>query len=138
VRGPLTGGEGGKLTLRGAIAGTPAFMSPEQAAGRESVDGRSDLYSLGAVAYHLLAGRPPFVREAAVEAMAAHLRETAPPPPGPEDLQAVVLRCLEKDPRRRFADAGAMEEALARCGCAGGWTKERAERWWQAHPEARE
>lgn len=126
VRGPLMGGEGGKLTLKGAIAGTPAFMSPEQAAGLEGLDGRSDLYSLGAVAYFLLAGRPPFVREAAVEVMAAHLREGASPPPGPEDLQAVVLRCLEKDPARRFADAGALEQALARCGRAG--TRERAER----------
>jgi serine/threonine-protein kinase len=95
--------DGEKLTQEGAIAGPPAYISPEQAAGKEDVDGRSDLYSLGAVAYFLLTGRPPFVRDGAVQTLAAHLGEpvVAPDrhrPDVPADLQAVVLRCLEKGP----------------------------------------
>jgi serine/threonine-protein kinase len=129
------GPAGQQLTQPGALAGTPAYMSPEQAAGKE-VDGRSDLYSLGAVAYYLLTGRPPFVRETAVETLAAHLGEEVVAPDRyraevPADLQAVVLRCLEKDPDKRFPDADALERALAGCGCAGGWTRERAGAWWR-------
>src|SRR5262249_34399823 len=63
--------DGQALTLDGAIHGTPAYMSPEQAAGKGDLDARSDLYSLGAVAYFLLTGRPPFVRDSAVQTLAA-------------------------------------------------------------------
>ena len=121
-------------------------MSPEQAAGKTELDGRSDLYSLGAVAYFLLTGRPPFVRASAVQTLAAHLSDSvvAPDqfrPDMPADLQAVVLRCLEKDPDRRFPSAEALAQALARCRCAGLWTEEQAAAWWRdqavaARPEA--
>ena len=105
------------------------------------LDARSDLYSLGAVAYFLLTGRPPFARASAVQTLAAHLAEpvVAPDrhrPEVPADLQAVVLRCLEKDPARRFPDAGALDQALARCGCAGQWTREKAAAWWRDHSAA--
>jgi eukaryotic-like serine/threonine-protein kinase len=130
VRVPQGGGEE-TLTCDGAVAGTPAYMSPEQARGA-SVDARSDLYSLGAVAYFLLTGKPPFVRHTAAQTMAAHLAETVTAPDQlredlPGDVQAVVLRCLEKDPARRFQDAGEMERALAGCACAGNWTPEGSE-----------
>src|SRR5215831_5006090 len=59
--------DGCKLTLEGAIAGTPAYMSPEQAAGKSDLDGCSDIYSLGAVAYFLLTGEPPFVMQTAMQ-----------------------------------------------------------------------
>ncbi|MGL4552388.1 MAG: serine/threonine-protein kinase, partial [Gemmataceae bacterium] len=105
-------GDGSTLTEVGAIAGTPAYMSPEQARG-EVADARSDLYSLGAVAYFLLSGAPPFVRGSALQTMAAHLSDTAGPMPGvPADLAAVVSRCLEKDAGRRFQSAGELERAL--------------------------
>jgi serine/threonine-protein kinase len=109
-----------KLTREGAIAGSPAYMSPEQAAGKADLEGRSDLYSLGAVAYFLLTGRPPFVRDTAMLALAAHMVEPVEPlerhrPGLPADLQAVVLRCLAKDPTERFPDAASLEQALARC-----------------------
>jgi serine/threonine-protein kinase len=107
------------LTEVGTIAGTPAYMSPEQARG-ETADARSDLYSVGAVAYFLLTGEPPFVRSSAVQTMAAHLGDPVEPPGQrrgvPADVEAVVMRCLEKDPARRFQSAAELERALASCG----------------------
>jgi serine/threonine-protein kinase len=123
-----------KLTQEGAIAGTPAFMSPEQAAGRADLDVGSDIYSLGAVAYFLLTGHPPFVRQTAVHTLAAHIYESPASPSReadvPADLEAVVLRCLQKDAAGRFPDAESLERALAQCGCAGRWTHEQAAQWW--------
>jgi serine/threonine-protein kinase len=112
------------LTQEGAITGTPTYMSPEQASGKDSLDGRSDIYSLGAVAYFVLTGSPPFPRTTAIDAIVAHLHEPVRPltelrAEVPADLQEVVLRCLEKDPARRFADVSRLHDALARCGCAG-------------------
>jgi hypothetical protein len=129
--------DGQQLTQEGVIAGTPAYMSPEQAAARGDLDGRSDLYSLGAVAYFLLTGQPPFSRDTAVQTLAAHLSEPVVPPDQhrpdlPADLQAVLLRCLEKGPGRRFPEAASLEQALGQCGCAAGWTREQAAAWWRA------
>jgi serine/threonine-protein kinase len=129
--------DGSQLTQEGAIFGTPDYMSPEQGAGR-GLDARSDLYSLGAVAYFLMTGLPPFVRGSAVQTLAAHLAEpvVAPDrhrPEVPADLQAVVLRCLEKDPSRRFPNAEELARALARCHCADQWTPEQAAAWWRDH-----
>jgi serine/threonine-protein kinase len=125
------------LTQQGAIAGTPAYMSPEQASGHEHLDGRADVYSLGAVAYFLLTGQPPFHRDNAIQLIVAQIHEPVRPlaerrPDVPADLQGVVLRCLEKDPARRFPDVTRLHEALAACACAGQWTEERAAQWWQA------
>jgi len=111
-------------------------MSPEQAAGRERLDARSDLYSIGAVACFLLTGHPPFVRGNVLRVPAARGNESAVFSDYlrgelPVDLQALVLRCLETDPADRFADAGSLEHALAACGCAGTRTKEKAARWWR-------
>jgi serine/threonine-protein kinase len=126
------------LTQQGAIAGTPAYMSPEQASGSEHLDARSDIYSLGAVAYFLLTGQPPFRRDKAIQLIVAQIHEPVRPPAElrpdvPADLQEVVLRCLEKDPARRFPEVTRLHEALAACACAGQWTEEGAARWWQAH-----
>lgn len=116
ARGPGRASE--TLTEEGTIAGTPAYMSPEQARGSAEIDARSDLYSLGAVAYFLLVGQPPFVRDSAVQTLSAHLTDVVMPvrqfrPEVPEPLEAVVLRCLEKDPARRFQTAGGLDQALA-------------------------
>jgi serine/threonine-protein kinase len=123
-----------RLTQEGAIAGTPAYMSPEQAAGKSALDARSDIYSLGAVAYFLLTGHPPFVRQTAMQILAAHIYESPVALDGHADvgadLEAVLMRCLEKDPARRFPDAESLDQALAQCGCTGRWTRERAETWW--------
>jgi serine/threonine-protein kinase len=140
VRAPtLAQGDGITLTQVGALAGTPAYMSPEQAAGKAVLDGRSDLYSLGAVAYFLLTGRPPFVHPTAVQTLNAHLSEAVVPPgrlrPGlAADLEEIVLRCLEKEPARRFPDTNALEQALAQCACAGDWSETAAAEWWRQCP----
>jgi serine/threonine-protein kinase len=127
-----------KLTQEGAVAGTPTYMSPEQASAKEQLDACTDIYSLGAVAYFLLTGQPPFRRDRAIQLIVAHLHEPVRPltelqTEVPPDLQAVVLRCLEKDPVRRFADVGALEAALAACACAGQWTEALAAQWWPTY-----
>ena len=128
-----------RLTQQGTIIGSPPYMSPEQAAGKSDIDARGDIYSLGAVAYFLLTGQAPFVRETAMMMMMAHAYEPVIPltklrPDVPADLQEVVLRCLEKDRERRFPDAHSLEEALAVCECADQWNEEQAARWWREHP----
>ena len=116
-------------------------MSPEQATGSRELDERSDIYSLGAVAYYLLTGRPPFEGEDGIAVLIAHARDPVVPPsrlrPGiPEDLERVVLRCLAKDPAERFPDAASLERALAECGCAGNWDQDQAARWWRDYGRA--
>jgi serine/threonine-protein kinase len=130
TRGPDPG-----LSRDGAIRGTPLFMSPEQGAGLP-IDGRSDLYSLGAVAYYLLTGRPPFDAINSVSAVAAHRFQAVGPPSSlragvPADLEVVVLRCLAKSPGERYADTLALERALASCEAARDWGPERAASWWR-------
>jgi hypothetical protein len=120
----------------GKILGTPLYMSPEQATGSRSLDARSDIYSVGAVAYYLLTGRPPFNKETAIEAIIAHARDAVVPPSQlhhglPVDLDDVVVRCLAKDPRDRFPDAEALEISLGRCCCATSWDKNLARQWWR-------
>jgi serine/threonine-protein kinase len=125
-----------QLTRPGQVLGTPLYMSPEQARGHQGrVDARSDIYSLGAVAYYLLTGRPPFDAGSALEVMLAHAHDAVVPPSRirsgiPDDLERVVLRCLAKAPADRFQDAEGLDQALADCGCATGWNAKRAARWW--------
>ncbi len=108
-------------TQAGTVFGTPRYMSPEQAQGA-TLDGRSDLYSVGTLLYLMLTGRAPFVDDDAVVIMAKHIRETpvsprvaAPHLPIPKLLDDVVMRSLEKDPAARFANAGEFEAALEAC-----------------------
>jgi serine/threonine-protein kinase len=134
-------GEDHRLTMQGTILGSPPFMSPEQASGKGHLDGRSDIYSLGAVAYYLLTGQILFERDTALAILIAHASEPVVPPSRlrpevPADLEAVALRCLEKDPSKRFDDADSLEKALAACCDAGRWTEEDAARWWSEHREA--
>ena len=122
------------LSREGQVLGTPLFMSPEQARGRE-LDERSDIYSLGAVAYHVLTGRPPFEGDDSVGVLIAHARDPVVPPSLvragiPSDLDRVVLRCLAKDSADRFPDAVSLERALAECACSEDWNQEQAARWW--------
>lgn len=100
------------LTMQGQVVGTPAYMSPEQAAGRlDLIDHRTDIYGLGAILYEILTGQPPFVGSTTVEVLLAAQRgdppaprEIAPDVPGV--LEAICIRALSKDPEQRFSSAG--------------------------------
>jgi serine/threonine-protein kinase len=136
VRAPGPAAADSRLTYEGTLTGTPAYMSPEQAAGQEGLDARCDIYGLGALAYFVLTGGPPFGDRSPVKTLAAHLYEAPAPPSArrpevPADLEAVVLRCLAKDPAERFADVEALDAALAGCAAAGAWTQAEAARWWR-------
>jgi serine/threonine-protein kinase len=106
-----------RLTATGAAIGTPAYMSPEQCAGDREIDGRSDLYSLGAVAYHMLAGAPPFAGGSTPSIMMKQVMETPIPlharrPDVPPDVEQIIMRLLEKDPAKRFSGGAALIAAL--------------------------
>jgi eukaryotic-like serine/threonine-protein kinase len=123
-------------TSTDCLLGTPLYMSPEQISGAESIDARSDIYALGAVAYYLLAGKPAFAGRNVIEVCAHHLYTPAPSfsrhPERcvPRDLEAVVLRCLEKNAHARFPDARSLRAALDDCQDAQRWTEADAELWW--------
>jgi serine/threonine-protein kinase len=113
----LSATSGATLTGIGVAIGTPAFMSPEQAAGERDIDGRSDLYSLGVVTYQMLTGALPFNAPSVAGILMKQITEPAPDlrikrPDTPEDLAQAVGRCLEKDPESRWATADALRRAL--------------------------
>ena len=117
--GLARGIEGGGTTQTGHVMGTVSYMSPEQVRGESAqLDRRSDVYSLGATLYTLLAGHPPFEGEG-LDCMTRIVKDDPLPlrrllPSLPADLETVVLTCLEKDPRRRYATARALGEDLQR------------------------
>ena len=107
------------LTITGAILGTPSFMSPEQAAGsRGTVNQSSDVYSLGAILYQCLTGRPPFQAASAVDVVMMVLEQDPVPPrilnpKADADLEMIALKCLQKPPELRYASAGDLANDLA-------------------------
>jgi serine/threonine-protein kinase len=111
---------GTDLTVSGQVLGSPQYMPPEQAAGRQrQVGRRSDVYALGAVLYHLLTGRPPFVGETLSDILPQvvndePLRPRQLNPAVPADLETVCLKCLEKEMARRYPSALALAEELGR------------------------
>jgi serine/threonine-protein kinase len=102
---------------------------------------RSDLYSLGCVAYWMLTGRTVFQKESAVAMMMAHI-QTPPEPPSeigvavPECLERVVMACLEKNPEKRPRSAVELAQRLEACEARPAWTDADAAAWWAAHPPA--
>jgi serine/threonine-protein kinase len=122
--------------------GTPAFMSPEQALGDGEVDGRSDIYSLGCVAYWLLTGSLVFKGATPMETIVMHVHREPEPPssrterPIPADLEAIVLACLAKDPAQRPQTADELAMRLASVRLAADWTALRAKDWWEQHRPA--
>lgn len=118
------------LTKAGSILGTPAFMAPEQIEGEP--EPRSDIYSVGTVAYFALTGQVPFVRTSVAELLSAQRQDQPPSLPSiPADLEAVVLRCLAKLPAERYASATVLEQALAACACSATWDAAAATAFWQ-------
>jgi serine/threonine-protein kinase len=129
---------GSHLTVEGTITGSPLFMSPEQASGDDQVDARSDIYSLGAVIYYMLTGRPPFESENPMKVMIAHATQDVVPPRQhnaaiPSELEEIVLRCLEKDPDHRYQDVATLERALHELVLDDPWSSDRALQWWSCN-----
>jgi serine/threonine-protein kinase len=133
----LSSTSGATLTGAGVAIGTPAFMSPEQAAGEREIDGRSDLYSLGVVTYQMLTGELPFTAPTVAGILMKQITEPAPDirtrrSDVPEDLALAVSRCLEKDPENRWASADALRRGLESRSVSGyrptgaGWRTRRA------------
>jgi tRNA A-37 threonylcarbamoyl transferase component Bud32 len=127
----------GDATHDAALVGTPLYLAPE-AIRSPVADARSDLYSLGAVAYFLLTGQHVFEGRTIIEICGHHLHTPPTPPserlgrPLPAALEAWVLSCLEKDPARRPASALEAAARLERCGLAGEWNPDEARAWWMA------
>ncbi len=129
-----------KLSRVGEVHGTPAYMSPEEATGDSGeVEPRSDLYSLGCVAYWLLTSKLVFDEPSSMKMTIAHAtREPVAPSrvaeqPVPPFLDDLVLRCLAKSPSERPASAAEMAQEIAASGLAHAWTVERARAWWREH-----
>jgi serine/threonine-protein kinase len=125
-----------------ALAGTPLYLAPEAITSPDEAEPRSDVYSLGAVGYFLVTGRPLFESRTVMEILADHLH-TTPVPPSVRlgraldaGLEAVLMQCLAKTPAERPAGALALEEALAACAAATEWTADDARHWWADHPAA--
>jgi serine/threonine protein kinase/CHASE1-domain containing sensor protein len=132
------------LTHTRIILGTPQYLSPEAILSTDPVDGRADLYAVGAVAYYLLTGSPVFPGPSVVQVCFQHVNEQPIPPsrrcvlPIPEALDDVILKALAKKPDERFASAREFVEALDAVTGLGSWAAVHAEDWWlnwrQSHP----
>jgi eukaryotic-like serine/threonine-protein kinase len=114
----VTEGGDSRLTATGMAIGTPAYMSPEQSMGEREIDGRSDLYSLGIVAYQMLTGELPFTAQSTPALLVKHISERPPSveercPGAPRDLTRAIMILLEKDPANRFPSAEALSTALS-------------------------
>jgi serine/threonine-protein kinase len=125
-----------KLSTDGTVLGTPLYMAPEGIVRPSEIDERADIYGLGAVAYFLLTGTPPFHGDTMVQVCAKTLHQEPESPskrlghPLPKALEDLILQCLAKQPERRPATAAEFSRALAACGDVAPWTETEADKWW--------
>ena len=134
---PIQAGSQAHAPPDGVVAGTPLYLPRERIQQPSVVDVRSDLYSLGAVGYFLLTGRPIFDVETVAEIF-WHQVHTVPRTPSavmgravPPDLERILMQCLAKDSADRPQSAAALAEAMARCEAAEAWTESLARSWWK-------
>lgn len=133
-----------KLTQDGAVIGTPGYIPPEHVTGIRP-DGRSDLYALACVAWWLLTGSEVYARRSDEAAMRSHLQDPIPPLRPrvkgwlPAELEAIITRCLAKDPEDRPADARELADSLRAIEIPDehAWTEDRAQAWWAVHRSTR-
>ncbi len=127
------------LTAHNTVVGTPLYMSPEVIRDPDSIDGRTDLYALGAVGYFLLTGTDVFDAPNVIELCSHHLKTTPDPPSSrigeklPAALEQAIMSCLAKDPDDRPADAGELFETLEQLKASYSWSREDARSWWQEY-----
>ncbi len=131
------------LTDDSIVIGTPQYMAPESIQNPDSVDARTDIYALGAVAYYLLAGTDVFNGKSVIEVCSQHLAQKPEPLSArrgisvPARLDAVVLSCLEKDPNQRPQSAGELRRLVEACRVEP-WDRAAAHAWWRDHPAGAE
>jgi serine/threonine-protein kinase len=124
------------LSVEGVLLGTPAYLAPEVIIDPSRADARSDLYAVGAVAYWLVVGEPVFPSQTVLEVCAHHLHTPPTRPsersrtPIPAALDALILRCLDKDPELRPASALELMAMLDAVGDGGAWSRQDGDRWW--------
>jgi serine/threonine-protein kinase len=127
-----------QITVENVAAGTPGYISPEVALGEDKVDGRADLYALGCVAYYLLTGALVFEDANAMSMVVKHVQAEPVPPsrrtdrPIPDDLERIILKCLEKKPAARPQSARQVAAMLDACDLPV-WTEHDAAMWWEQH-----
>jgi serine/threonine-protein kinase len=126
-----------QLTREGVTTGTPSFLPPEMALGKEAVDERADIYALGCVAYFLLTGQLVFDAPTALAMALAHVQQAPELPsrrtemPIPPALESIVMQCLEKNPAMRPASARHLSRLLSKTGLNESWDAAKAEEWWR-------
>jgi serine/threonine-protein kinase len=131
--------EGADLTKTGMVFGTPRYIAPEAVRGTATVDARADLYNLGGVAYWLLTGKPLFAGSSSLDLIIDHVKTVPSPPselselPVPPALDAIVMKCLEKEPGDRFQAAQELATALRTVQVGHPWDQDRAREWWTLH-----
>jgi len=130
-----------RLTQQGVVQGTPTYMSPEQALGREALDRRTDVYALACVGYFMLTGSDLFRGETTMEVLMKHIQDAPTPPskrypdnPISAPFEAILMRCLEKERARRPATAAELGDLLQELSLPRPWRQTEARAWAEAHP----
>jgi serine/threonine-protein kinase len=129
------------LTVNQGVIGTPVYIAPERLQGEEGLDVRSDIYSLGSVAYNLLTGEDVFIAPTTVEVCYQVMKSLPEPPsarlgqPLPEPLEQMILACLAKDPAERPANVREIIRVMEALQEEQEWKQEQAQRWWSENSD---